>query len=270
MDNLAEPHKFFDNLDSSHERLYKIISLSGDILAAINKIGLVKMIHSSKESFPEPPDTSFSKAPSKDDLVGTYLQKLHRKMQGKEEITDKGDKDEATGGSKDRSASKHRAQARAKRRGRNGKIDRGMSQIEKAVIEVPPSMQASWDKLGLDFHYRGPPSIPKRPTIMQAPFPPDTEPPLYLTMDSGPIGQVMNHPNAIITTPRQDPQPAQTLHPSQIRAETDMMSIRRGAVGGVRQMPNLPRDQMNPMDMTASRHAEDLGGAVRDRGFPPV
>lgn len=291
MDDLAEPHKFFDNLDLSHEKSLKIMALTGDILDVINKLGMLQTVEVSKPNFPDVPDTDFSKPPPSDDVIGIYLQKLHRKMQGKEEkIEDKrrGSKDHGDG---KRDASKSSSRRRKKGASKRASLD---TSYRKAEIVVPSRAVDSWGKLGLDFNYTGPPPVPKRPTVLRAPFMNDVDvDPVVsshvLVMESGPIGSIANsqpepdHPNAIITTPREGQGPAQTLRPSQIVMRPSQMaepaSPRRGAFPAIRELPgaqsnvagaNNLEQQMNPLNVTASRHAEDLRGEVRRQGFPPV
>merc|ERR1719335_489175 len=113
---------------------------------------------------------------------------------------------------------------------------------------------------------------------MAPPFPMDVEPPpSVLVFDSGPMSSnpmgamqpVAHHPNAIITTPREGNQDQnQTLRPSEV-AELSRAEAHRGAFPQIREHPGAksnaagPVDleqQMNPLDVTASRHGDDLRG----------
>merc|ERR1711977_200509 len=108
-----------------------------------------------------------------------------------------------------------------------------------------------------------------------------------LVLESGPIGSIADsqpvpHPNAIITTPREGQNNAQTLRPDQIIMRPSQIAdspiepanARRGAFPAIREIPgarsNAPggvnlETQMNPLDVTASRHVDDLRGEVRMR-----
>jgi len=251
-------------------------------------------VQETKENLPDPPSSDFSKPPPEDDVIGTYLQKLHRRMQGKEELLQrKGSKDNV-GEEGGRSASKRtRSKGVSSRPRRNkGGSKRGSIEINlgpKVHHEVPETMKPQWDVLGLDFDYRGPPRVPKRPTVMAPPVGLYEEPPVVLVFDSGPIGLVGNgpggvhHPNAIITTPRQENGLSNTLLPSEVQAAADAAAAeaeagdhRRGAFPALRPMPGAQSNasgandldqQMNPLQATASRHEDNLQGAVRTRGL---
>jgi hypothetical protein len=283
MDDLAEPHKFFDNLDASHDKMLKIMSLTGDMIDIINKQGLVQTLKASKENFPEIPDTDTSAPPPSDDVIATYLQKLHRRKQGKEEIQQPTTRRSSKEGVEEAGKSSRSRSKRPGRKKKGARVSMDMSHNSSAApIVVPPNLAEPWNRLGLDFHFRGPPPIPKRPTVMASPFRDDVEPPpSVLVFDSGPISSNplagMHHPNSIITTPREG-DPNLTLRPSE--AEEAQLA-RRGAFPQIRQIPggkagpnadgavDLER-QMNPLDVTASRHVDDLRGQVRQRGVPPV